>query len=51
MYREECLIDIDAISASEVMTMPIPKKVQIYDQNRPANPPSTSPCVVALSSI
>jgi hypothetical protein len=34
---------MDAISAKEAMIKPNPMKVQIYDQNMPAKPPSSKP--------
>jgi hypothetical protein len=43
--------NIEAISARDKMTNPNPMKVQIYDQNTPARPPSISPCVLALSYV
>jgi hypothetical protein len=42
---------IEAISARHIMTTPKPRKVQTYDQSRPAIPPSTSPWVLALEAM
>jgi hypothetical protein len=42
---------MEAISANDNMTMPNPRKVQMNDQKSPANPPSVSPCVFALTEI
>jgi len=50
MYRRQNYSNthIEAISARDRTTKLNPKKFQIYDQNNPANPPSTKPCVFAL---
>jgi hypothetical protein len=42
---------MEAISANDNMTMPNPTKVQVNDQKSPANPPSVSPCVFALTTL
>jgi hypothetical protein len=43
--------NMEAISARDKITNPNPMKVQIYDQNTPASPPSIRPCVFALSYV